>query len=49
MLHEQGWKIVCGDNTMIRIENGKGGTIGFDIVVPTKKGAIYVCEFVRSV
>jgi hypothetical protein len=49
LLHKQGWKIVRGDNTLIRIENGKGGTIDFNIVVPTKKGAIYACKFVRSV
>ena len=49
LLHKQGWKIVCGDDTLIRIENGKGGTIDFDIVVPTEKGALYACKFVRSV
>ena len=46
LLHKQGWKIVRGDKTLIRIKNGKGGTIDCDIVVPTKKGAIYVCKFV---
>jgi hypothetical protein len=49
LLHKQGWKIIRGDDTLIRIENEKGGTIDFDIVVPTKKGAIYACKFVRSV
>jgi hypothetical protein len=49
LLHKQGWKIVRGDNTLICIENGKGGTIDFNIVVPTKKGAIYACKCVRSV
>jgi hypothetical protein len=47
--HKQGWKIVRGDDTLIGIENGKGGTIDFDIVVPTKKWAIYACKFVQSV
>ena len=39
LLHKQGWKIVHGDETLIRIENGKGDVIDFDIVVPTEKGA----------
>ena len=34
---------------MIRIENGKGGTIDFDIVVPTEKVAIYACKFAWSI
>ena len=46
LIHKQGWKIVRGDDTLIRIENGKGGTIDFDIVVCTEKGAIYACKFV---
>ena len=29
LLHKQGWKIVRGDDTLIRIENGQGGTIRF--------------------
>ena len=41
LIHKQGWKIVQGDKKLIRIENGKGGIIDFDIVVPTKKGAVY--------
>ena len=48
LLHKQGWKIVRGDESLIRIENGKGGTIDFDIVVPTEKGAIYACKFTRT-
>ncbi len=32
--------------SLIRIENGKGEVINFNVVVPTAKGAIYACEFV---
>jgi hypothetical protein len=49
LLHKQGWKIVRGDESLIHIENGKGEVINFDIVVPTEKGAIYACKFVRTV
>ena len=45
LIHKQGWKIVHGDETLIRIENEKGGKIEFDIVVPTEKEAIYACRF----
>jgi len=45
LIHKQGWKIVCGDKTLIRIKNGKGGTIDSEIIVPTDKGAIYACKF----
>jgi len=38
LLHKQGWKIVRGDESLIRIENGKGEVINFNIVVPTEKG-----------
>jgi hypothetical protein len=49
LLHKQGWKIVRDDESLIRIENGQGEVIDFDIVVPTEKGAIYACKFVRTV
>ena len=49
LIHKQGWKIVNGNKTLIRIENGMGGMIDFDIVVPTEKGAIYACKFSRCV
>jgi len=49
LIHKQGWKIVRGDKALIRIEHGKDGTIDFDIVVPTEKGAIYTCRFARCV
>jgi hypothetical protein len=39
---------VCGDESLIRIENRKGDVIDFDIVVPTEKGAIYACKFVHT-
>ena len=38
LLHKQGWKIVRGNDSLIRIENGKGEVINFNIVVPTEKG-----------
>ena len=49
LLHKQGWKIVHGNETLIRIENGKGGAINFDIVVPIEKGAIFACKFACTV
>jgi hypothetical protein len=49
LLHKQGWKIVCGNESLICIENGTGEVIDFDIVVPTEKGAIYACKFLRTV
>ena len=48
LLHKQGWKITCGDEMLIRIENRKGGVINFDIVVPMAKGAVYACKFVQD-
>jgi len=49
LLHKQGWKLVCGNETLIHIENGKGDVIDFDIVVPAEKGAIYACKLVHTV
>jgi hypothetical protein len=49
LIHKQGWKIIRGDKTLICIENGKGGMIEFDIVVPTEKGEIYACRFSRCI
>jgi ATP-dependent protease HslVU (ClpYQ) peptidase subunit len=49
LLHKQEWKIICGDESLIHIENGKGEVIDFNIVVPTEKGAIYACKFVCAV
>ncbi len=49
LIHKQGWKIVQGDKTLIRMENGKGDVINFDIVVPTEKGAIYACKLARDI
>jgi hypothetical protein len=48
LLHKQGWKITQGDESLIRIENEKGGVINFDIIWPTAKGAIYACKFMRE-
>jgi hypothetical protein len=47
LLQKQGWNILHGDESLIPIENGKGGVINFDIVVPTEKGAIYACKFMH--
>ena len=44
LLHKQGWKMLCGNESLIRIENGKGEVIDF-----TEKGVIYVCKFVGTV
>ena len=49
LLHKQGWKIVRGDETLIRIEKRKGDVINFDTVVSTEKGAIYASKFVPTV
>jgi len=49
LLHKQGWKIVRGNESLIFIENEKGEVKDFGIVVPTEKGAIYACKFVRTV
>ena len=48
LLHKQGWKIVCVNESLIRIENGKGDVIDLDTVMPIEKGAIYACKFVRA-
>jgi hypothetical protein len=37
LLHKQGWKIVRGNESLIRIENRKGEVVDFNIVVPTEK------------
>jgi hypothetical protein len=47
LLHKQGWKIMLGDKSSIQIENNEDGVINFDIVVPTEKGVIDACKFVR--
>jgi hypothetical protein len=40
---------VCGDVSLIRIENGILDVIDIDIVVPSEKGAIYAYKFVHTV
>jgi hypothetical protein len=40
---------VRGNESLIRIENGKGEVIDFNIVRPKEKGAIYTCKFVCTV
>ena len=41
LLHKQGRKKVCGDKSLIRIENGKGEVIDFDLVVP-REANLYI-------
>lgn len=48
LLQKQGLKIACEDESLIHIENGKGGALNLDIVVPTEKGAVYACGFVHA-
>lgn len=44
-----GCYISKGDATGITIKNEGGGIIDFDIVIPTARGAIFACRFVRDV
>ncbi len=48
LLYKQGRKITQGYKLLIRIENGKGGVIYFDIVVLTEKSKIYACKFMQE-
>ena len=43
----QGWKISSGNATGIHIQKGEN-KIKFDIVIPTAKGAIIACRFIRD-
>ena len=43
-----GWKIISGDTAGIVIGNDNGEQIRFDIVIPTPRGAIMACRFVRD-
>ena len=43
-----GWRITKGDATGITVRHESGGKIDFDIVIPTARGAIYACQFVRD-
>ena len=42
-----GWKVTKGDETGIQIAKGDH-VIGFNIVIPTPKGAVFACRFVRD-
>lgn len=44
LLHNQDWKIMLGDISLIQFEIEKGKVIEFEIVVPTLKGAIYAAD-----
>ena len=48
LVHKKGWKITCGDESFIHIENGENVVINFNIIVPTEKGAVYACKYVRE-
>ena len=39
---------MCGNESLIWIENGEQDVIDFDIVMPTETGAIYACKFVHT-
>ena len=47
-LLSRGWEIIKGNHTGITIRNGGGGVIDFDIVIPTARGAVFACRFVRA-
>ena len=44
MLLCKGWRITKSDATGITIENGSGGMIEFDVVIPTERGAVFACR-----
>ncbi len=43
-----GWSIASGNATGIILRNGSCGVINFDIVIPTARGAIFACRFIRD-
>ncbi len=43
-----GWNITSGNAAGITLTNNSGGVINFDIVIPTARGAIFACRFVRD-
>ena len=43
-----GWKVTTGDNRGITVGNKDGNEIKFDIVIPTVRGAIFACRFIRD-
>ena len=43
-----GWSITKGNATGITIQNGSGSKIEFDIVIPTARGALFACRFIRE-
>ena len=43
-----GWRITRGDKTGITIRNVNESEITFDIVIPTVRGAIFACRFIRD-
>ncbi len=49
LLYTQGWLITHGDKSLVCIGDRNGGVINFDIVVPTAKGAVYVCKFEQGI
>ena len=43
-----GWKVTKGDKSGITVGNKDGSEINFDIVIPTVRGAIFACRFIRD-
>ncbi len=41
-----GWYISSGNQNGVVIEDGNGGRIEFDIVILTRRGAIFACRFI---
>ena len=44
----RGWSIETGDETGIYILDGDGNKVAFDIVIPTTRGAVFACRFIRN-
>ncbi len=42
------WKVTKGDKTGITVGSKDGSEINFDIVIPTVRGAIFACRFIRD-
>ena len=45
---QNGWNITSRNETYIKIEDGSGNVIVFDIVIPTECGAIAACIFIQE-
>ena len=47
LLHRQGWKIVCDNDSLVHIENGNEMSLILTLSCPKKKGH-YACKFVHT-